>query len=160
MLLRCEVTTAPVAPDLAAEEGSLLHHAVDVERTAVGWQMVALLDERHAQPTEHEAIGGGGTSRTGADDDGIILIGAHGSILRDTFYAARRCCEARGLVAAVNAAHIGGMQQLRASKPLRSAHGEEQLGAAEHAEQRRGQINPEILPVHAGSRGGEGACRV
>ena len=125
VLLRCEGTTATVEPGLAAEEGSLPHHAADVERTAVGRQMVALLDERYAQSTEHEAIGGGGTSRTGADDDGIVLIGTHVSILRDLLDAAWPCFEARGLVAAVNTARIGGMQQLGASEPSRSTHGEE-----------------------------------
>jgi hypothetical protein len=42
-----------------------------------------------------------------------------------------------GLIAAVNAALIGGMQQLRASKTLYTSHGEIQLRAREHAEQRR-----------------------
>ena len=75
--------TASVNPGLAAEELTRVYHSADVERAAVGGQVSALLEERHTQTAQYEAIGGSGTAGAGADDDRIVFISIHVERLRD-----------------------------------------------------------------------------
>ncbi len=74
-------TAVAVLPPLAAQKRPFMHHALDIEGAAVRRQMTAFLDQGDIESAEGQSIGASGTTRAGADHDGIVCFGTHGLVL-------------------------------------------------------------------------------
>ena len=107
------------------------------------------------------AVGERAAARAGADDDHVVAF--HSSLLSLRLRSPSPRCEKlatagrQRFIAAKDAALAHPVLQLRAAHARRPAHAQVDLGREQHAERRRGEVDPQRGEVACAGRGAERA---